>query len=187
MSSDSTPRPSSKLVGGIRSLLDFGSYLHAFRLLHYFAYTHVRERRRMSIGPGTGIAPNVSFRNGQRIRIGADCHIGERCYLWAGDASGEILIGNRVSLAPQVFITASDYRFVAGQPFREQPRRERHVQIGDDVWLGTGVVVTAGVEIGTGCIVGAGAVVTHDLPANSIAVGVPARVISKRPELSLSS
>jgi acetyltransferase-like isoleucine patch superfamily enzyme len=138
--------------------------------------------RQISIGSGTRIAPNVSFRHAERIQIGSHSHIGERCYLWAGSKTGRIEIGGRVSLAPQVFITASDYRFVAGQPFSEQPRKERAVRIGDDVWLGTGVVVTAGVSIGDGCIVGAGAVVTRDLPANSIAVGVPARVVATRME-----
>lgn len=182
LSAPLSPQAITRFRGGLRSLLDFGTYLHAFRLLHYVAYSHVRERRKMAVGRGTGIAPNVSFRYGERIEIGTDCHIGERCYLWAGPRVGQIIIGQRVSLAPQVFITASDYRFVAGQPFREQPRNERHVIIGNDVWLGTGVVVTAGVSIGDGCIVGAGAVVTRDLPANSIAVGVPARVVATRSE-----
>jgi acetyltransferase-like isoleucine patch superfamily enzyme len=84
-------------------------------------------------------------------------------------------------LAPEVFITASDYAFERGRPFREQPKTERDVVIGDDVWLGVRVVVTAGVTIGDGCIVGAASVVTRDLPPNSIAVGAPARVIGERP------
>lgn len=126
------------------------------------------------------MAPNVSLRNGERIEIGKECHIGEDCSLWAGDSTGRIIIGDHVSLAPRVFMTASDYRFEPDIPFREQPKRERDIKIGNDVWLGTGVVVTAGVEIGDGCIVGAGAVVTKDLPAGSIAAGVPARVIKSR-------
>jgi acetyltransferase-like isoleucine patch superfamily enzyme len=144
------------------------------------AYSHVRERRRISVGRGSGIAPNVSFRNGERIFMGCDCHIGERCYLWAGDTTGRIVFGNFVSLAPEVFITASDYQFEAGRPFRQQEKRERDVLIGNDVWLGAQVVVTAGVVIGDGCIVGAGAVVTRDLPPGSIAAGVPARIIGSR-------
>lgn len=136
----------------------------------------------MRSGAGTGIAPNVSLRNGKRISLGVRSHIGENCYLWAGDSIGRIEIGDRVSLAPGVFITASDYRFVAGVPFRDQPKKERDVRIGDDVWLGANVVVTAGVTIGDGCIVGAGAVVTKDLPPGSIAVGVPAKVVGQRPE-----
>ncbi len=169
-------------VRAITSLLDSGSYVHAFRILHFYAYSHVREMRKMQIGSGTRVAPNVSIRNGVRIQIGRDCHIGERCYLWAADSTGRIMIGDYVSLAPEVFITASDYRFVKGVPFRQQPKSERDVIIGQDVWLGTRAVVTAGVNIGSGCIVGAGAVVTRDIPPDSIAVGVPARVVGKREE-----
>jgi len=171
---------SCKWFGAIASICDPRCYLHVFRLIHYYGYSHVRPRLRMQVGKGTGIAPNVSLRNGERIRIGEGSHIGEGCFLWAGDATGMIIIGSHVSLAPGVFVTASDYQFVEGLPFSEQPKRERNVRIGDDVWLGAGVVVTAGVTIGDGCIVGAGAVVTRDIVTGSIAAGVPARVIGNR-------
>lgn len=172
----------SRLQGTALTLLDPRSYAHAFRLIHFYGYSHVREKRRMTIGSGTNLAPNVSLRNGARINIGHSSHIGEHCYLWAGNDTGRIVIGDHVSLAPEVFITASDYQFKAGVPFREQPKRERDVIIGNDVWLGARVVVTAGVTIGDGCIVGAGAVVTRSLPPGSIAVGVPAKVVAQRPE-----
>lgn len=170
-----------RLLTAVASILDPRLYLHAFRILHFYGYSHVREKRRLTMGVQTGMAPNVSLRNANRIRIGHNCHIGERCCLWAGAHGGQIIIGDYVSMAPEVFITASDYRFVAGQPFRQQPRRERDVVIGRDVWLGVRVIVTAGVTIGDGCIVGAGAVVTKDLPGNTIAVGIPARVTAERP------
>lgn len=53
----------------------------------------------------------------------------------------------------------------------------RPITIGDNVWLGSGAIVLAGVTIGENTVVGAGAVVTRDLPANVVAVGGPARVI----------
>lgn len=171
---------SSKAAGFLRSLLDPRAWLHALRMVHYYRYSHVEPRRRMTIGPGSALAPNVSLRNGERISIGAGCHIGERSCLWAGDSTGRIVIGDHVSFAPEVFVTASDYRFTKGVPFQEQPKNERDIIIGSDVWLGTRVVVTAGVTIGDGCIVGAGAVVTKDLPPDSIAVGVPAKVVASR-------
>lgn len=176
-----------KLLRALASLVDPGTYLHAFRMLHYFHYSHVQERRKVVMGPGSGMAPNVSLRHGERLTIGRETHIGERCYLWAGPDSGRITIGNNVSLAPEVFITASDYSFKAGIPFRQQPKRERDVVIGNDVWLGTRVVVTAGVTIGDGCIVGAGAVVTKDLPPGCVAVGVPAKPIAQRAKEPQSS
>lgn len=170
----------AKLLHALASCLDPRSYLHVFRLIHYYGYSHVRPRARMTMGEGSAMAPNVSLRNGERISIGRGCHVGERCFLWAGDSTGRIEIGDHVSLAPGVFITASDYRFERGRPFREQPKDEKDIKIGNDVWLGASVVVTAGVTIGDGCIVGAGAVVTRDLPENSIAVGVPAKIVRER-------
>ena len=51
------------------------------------------------------------------------------------------------------------------------------VHIGKNCWFGANVTVCPGVTIGDGCVIGAGAVVTRDIPANSFAAGVPARVI----------
>jgi acetyltransferase-like isoleucine patch superfamily enzyme len=169
-----------RIASFLASLLDPRSWLHVFRLIHFYNYSYVHERRKVSTGSNTRFAPNVSFRNGKHIQIGRECHIGERCCIWAGGSAGRIEIGDFVSLAPGVFITGSDYQSKFGVPFRQQPKRERDVKIGNDVWLGAYVVVTAGVTIGDGCIVGAGAVVTQDLPPGCIAGGVPARVIGQR-------
>ncbi|WP_030106918.1 DapH/DapD/GlmU-related protein, partial [Actinoalloteichus caeruleus] len=64
-------------------------------------------------------------------------------------------------------------------PVRRRARWEsaEPITIGDNVWLGGGVIVCPGVTIGENTVVGAGAVVTRDLPANVVAVGNPARVI----------
>ena len=51
------------------------------------------------------------------------------------------------------------------------------IEIGDHVWLGYGVYVMKGTHIGAHCVVGTGSIVTHDLPPQSLAVGVPARVV----------
>jgi acetyltransferase-like isoleucine patch superfamily enzyme len=124
----------------------------------------------------------VSITHGERVRVGAGTHLNARVHLWAGPSTGRIEIGADCLLAPNVFVTAADYGTAAGARIVEQPKRERDVRIGDDCWLGTGVVVVAGVEIGDGCVVGAGAVVTRSLPPGSVAVGVPARVVARRGE-----
>ena len=140
-----------------------------------------RKKNKIKIGANSRVMGQLFlFDSGGEIIIGKDCHIGERCYLWAGNNLGKIILGNGVSLAPEVFITASNYQFSKNFPFRDQICKEKNVRIGSDVWLGARVVVTAGVFIGDGCIVGAGAVVTKNLPPRSIAVGIPARVISYR-------
>ena len=54
------------------------------------------------------------------------------------------------------------------------------INIGDDVWLGAGVIVTKGVNIGSGAIVAAGSVVTKDIPPNTIFAGTPAKFVRNR-------
>jgi len=169
-----------RLLGALRSLIDPRTYFQVVRILHFYSYAHVRPRRRVTMGPGATIAPNVSLRNGERIAIGEGSKIGERSYLWAGDNSGRITIGKHCRFGPEVFVTASDYGLMPDERITEQPRNERDIVIGDDVWLGTRVFVGAGVTIGDGCVVSANSVVTRDLPPNSIAVGMPARVVRRR-------
>lgn len=158
------------------SVLDPRPWLHVLRLVHFYNYSHVSQVRRARIGPDVKMAPNVSLRSGERIEIGARAHVGAYCSLWAGERS-RIVLGEDALLGPEVYITTANYGTAAGQPIMTQPRTEADVIVGRDVWLGARVVVLAGVTIGDGCVVGAGAVVTRSLPAGSIAVGAPARVI----------
>jgi acetyltransferase-like isoleucine patch superfamily enzyme len=170
-----------KLVGALRSLLDPRPYLHMLRLVHFYNYTHVKQRRKLTLAPGVMMAPNVSMRSGERIEIGARSHIGERCFLWAGGTHGRIIIGEDALFGPGVFVIASNYQYSdRAIPVMSQPRVEADVRIGRDVWLGTGAIVVAGVTIGEGCVVAAGSVVTRDMPPWSVVAGVPAKVIGER-------
>jgi len=171
-----------RLSGAARSLLDLRTYLHAFRLAHFSSYSHVRQVRLLQLGEGVSMAPNVSFRNAERISVGAGSHLGEHSVIWAGNSTGRVVIGEKCLFAPNVTITASNYGIVQGDvAIMDQPKEERDVVIGDGAWLGANVVVLAGVTIGEGAVVAAGAVVTKDLPAQCIAGGVPAKVIGTRP------
>jgi acetyltransferase-like isoleucine patch superfamily enzyme len=170
----------AKLRRALRSLFDPMTYFQAVRLLHYYGYSHAQPRRQLTLGPGATIAPNVSLRNAERITIGAGTKVGERAFLWAGDTSGRITIGEHCRLGPEVYITASDYGLLPDEPIAYQARNERDVVIGNDVWLGARVFVGAGVTIGDGCAVSAGSVVTRSLPPNSVAAGFPARVVRRR-------
>ena len=64
-------------------------------------------------------------------------------------------------------------------PRERKTRQEwaKPVTIGNDVWIGGNVTILPGVTIGDNCTIGAGSVVTHDIPANSIAAGNPAKII----------
>jgi acetyltransferase-like isoleucine patch superfamily enzyme len=171
----------AKLTGPLASFATWRTYAHALRIAHFYAYSHVRQVRLLQRGSDVSFAPNVSFRNGERIMIGAGTHIGEHSVIWAGNATGRIVLGEKCLLGPHVTLTASNYGITRGTPVMDQPKAEADITIGRDVWLGANVVVTAGVTIGDGAVVGAGAVVTRDLPPQCIAVGVPARVVAERP------
>jgi acetyltransferase-like isoleucine patch superfamily enzyme len=174
-------RKRKELVGALRSVVDPRPYLHVLHLVHFYNNVHVRPRRRLTCGPAVAMAPNVSLRGAERIRIGARSHIGERCFLWAGSTHGRIFIGEDALFGPCVFVTASNYQYAdRDTPIMNQPRIERDVHIGRDVWLGTGVIVVAGVTVGDGSVVAAGSVVTRDVPPWSVAAGVPAKVIGQR-------
>jgi acetyltransferase-like isoleucine patch superfamily enzyme len=173
-------RATSRLGRVAASFLDPLTYLHVLRLLHFYGYAHVQPRRHVTMGRGARLAPNVSIRNGERITIGAWTRVGERAYVWAGDATGSITIGEHCLIGPEVFITASDYGMLPDEYIAFQERNERDIVIGNDVWLGTRVIIGAGVTIGDGCVVGAGSVVTRSLPPNVVAVGFPARIVRRR-------
>ena len=79
-----------------------------------------------------------------------------------------------------VKIFTSNHGTKTDLPMNEQKWVEKDVNIGNDVWLGANAIVVPGVNIGDGCVVAAGAVVTKDIPAYSIAGGVPAKVIKVR-------
>lgn len=164
----------------LKSVFDPGVLLHPFRMLHYYGYTHVAERRKLSLGRDVRIAPNASFANGERIVLGDQVQLGARCALWAGNTSARIEVGDRTTFGPDCFVTAADYGLEAGIRITDQPMRERDVIIGADCWIGTKTVITAGVTLGEGCVIGAGSVVTRDVPAGAIAAGVPAKVLKMR-------
>lgn len=108
------------------------------------------------------------------IQAGNNTYIGPYSVLFG---MGEIELGRDVMVSPHVVITSVEHPITdISSPMYSQPRLYGKVTVGDDVYIGSGAVITPGVTIGRGAVVGAGAVVTKDIPEYSIAVGVPARV-----------
>jgi acetyltransferase-like isoleucine patch superfamily enzyme len=113
------------------------------------------------------------------IRIGDDAYIHPRCQLNAYIT--EIRIGAGVMIAANCAFYPHEHGIAPGRTIRSQPLHSRGpIVIGDNAWLGTGVIVLGNVRIGEGAVVGAGAVVTEDIAPDGIAVGVPARVVKSR-------
>lgn len=107
-----------------------------------------------------------------QMTVGEDVDIGEFVVI---RANGGLQIGDRVLIAANTTITTR------GHP-KDTPRHGRvedaPIIIEDDVWIGANAVILPGVTIGKGAIVGAGAVVTRDVPPDTVVGGVPARTLS---------
>ena len=95
-------------------------------------------------------------------------------------SKSNISIGKDCLIAPFCYLVDSGHGTDLGCLIREQSMVTAPIVIGNDVWLGTGVVVMKGVTIGNGAVVAAGSVVTKDIPPNMIVGGVPARFIQQR-------
>ena len=94
---------------------------------------------------------------------------------------GDIKIGKHCMIAAHSGIYANNHNFADPMELiKNQGVTRQGIVIEDDCWLGHGVTVLDGVTIGKGSVIGAGAVVTKDIPAISVAVGVPARVVKSR-------
>ncbi|MHA6794082.1 sugar O-acetyltransferase [Pseudonocardia bannensis] len=126
-----------------------------------------------SIGEGTVIRPPLYCDYGYQIHVGA--HVFVNFGLVALDVA-TITIGDDVQIGPNVQLLTPTHP-VEPEPRRARIEAARPITIGDNVWLGGGVIVLPGVSIGEDTVVGAGAVVTRDLPAGVVAVGNPARVV----------
>lgn len=121
------------------------------------------------IGPGQVLLRDPTLRIGDRSVVGRACTLA---------AHFEVVIGDGVWLAPQVFVTDQGHGWEElNVPIGRQLGEAQPVAIGDGSWLGHGVIVLPGVTIGEHVAVGAGAIVTTDLPDRCVAVGAPARPV----------
>lgn len=156
-------------------------------LLKRFAYNainNVRGLRLAKIGKCTNIHPTTIIREGEYVTIGEHCLINHNNLIQAGKSeAGSITIGNFVHTGTNVVMLGFNHGFYTRDiPTKEQDYMDAPIVIGDDVWIGTGAIILSGVTIGKGAIIAAGAVVNKDVPEYTIAGGVPAKVIKKRPQ-----
>lgn len=108
---------------------------------------------------------------GKNIRIGQNVFINHACSML--DLGG-ITIEDDVMIAPRVNITTEEH------PIPPAERRQifcKPVRIKRNAWIGMGVTILAGVTIGENSVVAAGAVVTQDIPDNTVVGGIPAKII----------
>jgi acetyltransferase-like isoleucine patch superfamily enzyme len=153
----------------------------------------------LSAGAEIGAEKNGFIIIGDRVSIGPRCIIsttGETIKIGVGtsffsdcDISGSVSIGEGCLFARNVTVLSSTHQIYGEGTIRENDalfqrdsshRQYRHVDIGDDCWLGMNTVILPGVVLGRGVVVGANAVVTKSIPEYSIVGGVPATIIGSR-------
>ena len=125
------------------------------------------------LGQDAFVKPPLFVDYGEHISIGARTFVNYN--LTALDVA-RITIGEDCLLGPNVQLLTPTHP-IDPRPRRDKLEAARPITIGDNVWLGGGVIVCPGVTIGDNSVVGAGSVVTRDIPANVVAVGNPARVL----------
>ncbi|MEV0154374.1 sugar O-acetyltransferase [Micromonospora sp. NPDC050686] len=123
-----------------------------------------------SVGEDTWVRPPFYCDYGYQI------HLGPRCFV---NFNAVFLDVARITIGADVQVGPNVQLLTATHPVEPEARRAKWegsapITIGDNVWLGGGVIVLAGVTIGANTVVGAGALVTRDLPPNVVAVGSPA-------------
>ena len=121
---------------------------------------------------------------GQELSLAPGCFVDDDVVIFQHPAGGPVRLAARVHLYRSCIIETGpggSLSLAAGKEIGDQPLRTKGgIVVEDGAWLGVGVIVLDGVTIGAGAIVGAGAVVTQSVPANAIAIGVPARVVGER-------
>lgn len=144
------------------------------------SHTHFGHHCVLGCWEKYGSGDNVRYYEPE-ITIGSNCSIGEYCHI---TAINKIIIGNGLLTGRYVYIGDNSHGEMSSEEANIPPA-QRHltskgeIKIGHNVWLGDKVSVFGGVTIGDNVIIGAGSIVTHDIPSNCIAAGIPTRIVKQ--------
>ncbi len=173
------------------------------RLGRFVYEVRARSRLRGHVAPGVQFVGPIGVEGEGCVDLGAGTRIGRRCF-FETYGGARIVIGSNVTINDGVTLVAysglriGDYAMVGeyssirdakhgtrrGVPVRLQDHESEMVTVGQDAWIGRGVIISKGVDVGEGAVVGANSVVTHDVPPNEIVAGAPARRIGERSGVS---
>ena len=142
-------------------------------LLRYIFLKNVAK----NVGKNVSIHPNVFLLNVHNLSLGNNISIHPMCYI---DATGGIYIGNNISIAHSSTIISSNHTWDdLTIPIKYNKEKLAPVVLDDDIWIGCGVRILAGIKISRRSVLAAGAVLTSNVEEFSLMGGVPARLIKK--------
>jgi acetyltransferase-like isoleucine patch superfamily enzyme len=159
------------------------------------------DPKRIHVGAGSVVEEDVilDVRQGGEICLGLNMRL--RIGATIATCGGDVVFGDNCGIQQRTIVyghggvSAADYVWIAADciivpanhgielsdvPIYEQPLSKKGIRMGSDIWVGSGCCVLDGVSIGSGAVVGAGSIVTRDIPPNTIAGGVPAKMIRSR-------
>lgn len=140
---------------------------------------HDGQAGRISVGTQCKISTGAVFHAyGGSISLAENVFIGPHVVMYG---HGGITIGKNSLIAMHTALIAAEHAIPPlGTPIRSKPDTRKPITIGEDVWIGAGSCILAGVTIGDGCVIAAGSVVRQSLQPGTIVAGVPARTIRTR-------
>ena len=122
----------------------------------------------------SGLAPS-----GEGLSIGDKTYIGPRAVIGVG---GYISIGKSCQIGAGLTLSAQSHEADANHSYVTGKTSQKGIQIKDNCWFGNNVSILDGITVGEGCVIGANSLITKNVPANSVAYGVPAKVIREKSE-----
>ena len=172
------------IIQKIRTIIFFsGSRLIRFPII-IRGKKHIDFGSKLTIGVGCRFEAYNNQKSKKSLIFGKNIQLNDYVHI---TAMNNVVIGDNVLMASKIYISDCSHGFYSGEEMDSSPEQHpidrsyniSEVVIEDNVWLGEFVSVLPGVTIGKGAIIGSNSVVTKDIPANTIAVGSPAKVIKK--------
>ena len=155
------------------------------RVWNKFVVTPLKKSSFESCGKNVSIGPNASFTGIENMQVGDDVAIGARnCFM---TTRAKVIIRDHVMFAPGVTVVTGNHRIDMMDRYMfdvtdqdKRPEDDQDVIFEGDNWIGANATILKGVTVGRGAVIAAGAVVTKNVPPDTIVGGVPAKALQKR-------
>jgi acetyltransferase-like isoleucine patch superfamily enzyme len=129
-----------------------------------------------SCGKNFQVSLHVKLEHRSGIEVGDDVYIGHGS--WLSGLDGGLVLHDEVMFGPYVTMVSANHTFLDGSA-RFAPSEPGRIEIGRGTWIAAGATVITGTRVGASCLIAAGAVVTADIEDNTIAGGVPAKILGR--------